>query len=76
MLKKWIACFCGRASLKSLDLSSFNTYNVENMSYMFSKCLSLISLDLTSFNTNNIKEKYSMFDECLLLKKENIKINE
>ena len=29
------------SSLKSIDLSSFNTTNVNNMSYIFSGCTSL-----------------------------------
>jgi len=31
--------FC--SSLKELDISNFNTYNVYDMSYMFFKCSSL-----------------------------------
>ena len=37
------------SSLKSLDLSGFNTANVTDMSYMFYYCSKLTSLDLSSF---------------------------
>ena len=38
------------SSLIRLDLSSFNTYNVEDMSLMFSRNRSLKELNLSSFN--------------------------
>ena len=67
--------FCECSSLKSIDLSSFNTSNVKNMCMMFRYCSSLISIDLSSFNTSNVKNMSYMFDRCSSLKKENIKIN-
>ena len=33
--------FCECSSLKILNLSNFNTNNVDNMDYIFSKCPSL-----------------------------------
>jgi len=63
------------SSLESIDLSSFNTNNVTNMSYMFCYCSSLKSLDLSSFNTNNVTNMSYMFDGCSSLKKGNVKIN-
>ena len=68
--------FSNCRSLISLDLSSFNTTNVNNMSYMFSYCRSLISLDLSSFNTTNVNDMKHMFKECESLKKENVKVSE
>ena len=62
------------SSLKSIDLSSFNTTNVKDMSYMFSDCSSLLSIDLSSFNTTNIKKMYWMSTGCFSLKKEKIKV--
>ena len=41
------------SSLTSLNLSNFNTNNVNNMIYMFCDCSSLISLDYLFFNINN-----------------------
>ena len=56
------------SSLKSIDLSSFNTSNVNNMSYMFSWCESLKSIDLSSFNTSNVNNMSYMFYWCRSLK--------
>ena len=61
-------------SLESIDLSSFNTNNVNNMSGMFRYCESLKSIDLSSFNTNNVTNMSYMFNHCESLKIENIKI--
>ena len=58
------SCF----SLRSLDLSSFNTINVEDMFSMFNSCKSLVSLDLSSFNTTNVKNMKNMFYNCFSLR--------
>ena len=70
-------CFmlAGCSSLKSIDLSSFNTNNVNNMRCMFSECSSLKSIDLSSFNTTNVEDMGCMFYGCSSLKKENVKIS-
>ena len=60
--------FDGCSSLKSIDLSSFNTNNVNNMSNMFSWCSSLEYIDLSSFNTNNVNNMSNMFSWCFSLK--------
>jgi len=60
--------FYGCSSLKLLDLSTFNTNNVNNMSSMFNGCSSLKSLDLSTFNTNNVNNMSYMFNECSSLK--------
>jgi len=52
------------SSLTSLNLSNFNTNNVNNMSSMFSNCSSLTSLNLSNFNTNNVEDMSSMFYYC------------
>ena len=49
------------SSLTSLNLSNFNTNNVNDMSYMFSFCSSLISFNLSNFNTNNVNYMNSIF---------------
>ncbi|MBR6035264.1 MAG: BspA family leucine-rich repeat surface protein [Paludibacteraceae bacterium] len=59
--------FAGTA-VASLDLSGFNTGNVEEMTNMFCECASLESLDLSSFNTSKVKKMGSMFYECSSLK--------
>ena len=49
------------SSLTSLNLSNFNTNNVNNMSRMFSNCSSLTSLNLSNFYTNNVTFVINMF---------------
>ena len=46
------------SSLQSINSSSFNTTNVEDMSEMFFLCSSLQSIDLSSFNTTNVKNMF------------------
>ena len=46
--------FSGCSSLKSLNLSSFNTNNVKDMECLFVRCSSLQLLDLSLFNESNI----------------------
>ncbi len=53
--------FFNYSSLTYLNLSNFNTNNVNNMSYMFYNCSSLTSLNLSNFNTNNVTNMSSMF---------------
>ena len=48
-------------NFSKLDLSSFNTNNVNNMSYMFYYCYNLSILNLSSFNTNNVNNMIGMF---------------
>ena len=43
------------SSLKELKLSNFNTNNVTNMSYMFSKCSNELKM--------KIRSEYKNFDE-------------
>ena len=38
------------SSLTNIDLSSFNTQNVKNMSNMFYDCDSLTNINLSNFN--------------------------
>lgn len=42
------------SSLTALDLSSFNTSNVNDMSRMFSSCSGLTELDLSLFDTGQV----------------------
>ena len=52
------------SKLTSLDLSDWNTSNVENMRSMFDGCTNLTSLDLSSFDTSVVKDMDSMFNDC------------
>ena len=56
--------FCGCSSLQLINVSSFNTTNVENMRWMFRECSSLQSINLSSFNTTNVENMNSMFSRC------------
>ena len=52
------------SSLKSLDLSGFDTSNVIKMNDMFYNCTSLISLDMSNFNTNSVEKMAKIFKNC------------
>ena len=47
--------------LTSLNLSSFDTKNVETMQAMFAGCTQLYSIDLSNFNTQNLTNTSYMF---------------
>ena len=52
------------SSLKSLDVTKFNTANVTNMMFMFNNCSSLTSLDVSNFNTAKVTAMSAMFSNC------------
>ncbi len=56
--------FNGCGSLKTLDLSGFNTANVTNMDDVFRGCSSLTELKLSNWNTANVTTMWSMFEGC------------
>ena len=56
------------SSLKTIDLSSFNTTNIKSMNSMFMECSSLKSINLSSFNTINVNDMSQMFYDCSSLK--------
>lgn len=55
------------SSLRSLDLSSFNTSKVIGMDLMFFNCTNLESIDLSSFETENLQQMPHMFYSCTKL---------
>ena len=57
--------FRGCSSLTSLNLSNFNTNNVNNMSYMFCDYSKLTSLNLSNFNINNVNNVNDMLYNLL-----------
>ena len=61
----YMFCHCDR--LISLDLSNFNTQNVNNKKSMFYDCNSLTNLDLSNFNTQNVNNMNMMFYDCYSL---------
>ena len=50
--------------LASLNVSTFNTENINNMRYMFYACNRIINLDLSNFNTNRVTDMSYMFANC------------
>ena len=60
----------GCENLKDIDLTSFNTNNVTDMSYMFCCCKNLINLKFSkNFNTKNVTNFYAIFGGCHNLEK-------
>ena len=57
--------FCNK--LTDLNLSSFNTGNVTDMSWMFGDCKNLNNLDISNFNTEKVIEMKCMFCNCIKL---------
>ena len=55
--------------LNYIDLSGFDTSQVENMSYMFNECFYLQEIDLNNLKVENIKNMSFMFNKCNSLKK-------
>ena len=58
------AMFAYCNNLINLNLSSFNTKNVTDMSAMFQGCNKLNNLDLYSFNTNIVTKITGIFFDC------------
>ena len=56
--------FYGCSSLKEINLSNFNTNNVNDMKEMFSSCSSLKKINLSNFNTNNATNMINIFYRC------------
>ena len=50
--------------LTTLDLSSFDTSKVTNMSYMFTNFKKITTLDLSSFDTSKVTNMSYMFGNC------------
>ncbi len=59
MLKMFFNC----TSLEEIDLSGFNTKNVESMDSMFTRCTSLQNLNISNFDMSNVTTKDGMFSE-------------
>ena len=53
--------FSGCSSLKELNLNNFNTNNVTNMRYMFSKCSDELKLKLKSKFNEFKKEAFEEY---------------
>ena len=64
------------SSLTNIDLSNFNTNNVNDMSSMFEGCSSLTNINLSNFNTQNVEYMSGMFEGCSSLTNINIITND
>jgi surface protein len=64
--------FSNCSALSSLNLNTFNTSTVKNMSCMFDNCYSLKSLNLSIFDTSSVANMSYMFYNCSSLKILNI----
>lgn len=60
-------------SLETLDLSSWNTTNVESFGGMFYDCFHLTSLNLSGWDTSKALSMHGMFDGCIRL--ENVDVS-
>ena len=70
--KKMIDCqymFRNCNNIKSVDLSSFDSSNVNNMNYMFGKCHFLEEVNLNNLITDKVVDMSYMFNKCFSLKK-------
>lgn len=54
--------------VKSMDVSLFDTSNLEVMDQMFTNCEELRELNLSNFNVNKVVSFWAMFNECRKLK--------
>lgn len=68
MQKKVFTMFGGLSQVKSIDLNSFDTSNVTNMSFMFSCCHTLTALDLSGLDTSRVIDMSAMFASCRSIK--------
>lgn len=59
--------FYGCYSLKSVNLSNWNTDNVTDMGGMFNNCYSLKTLNLSNLNTTNLNKIGDAFFQCTSL---------
>ena len=56
--------FQGCSNITEIDLSNFNTSNIELTGSLFSDCKALISLDISNFNTSKVINMDYMFSNC------------
>ena len=68
-LTKTDCMFYGCNLLTKINLSNFNTQNVNDMKKMFKGCKALTHLNLSNFTTFNVLDMSGMFRECESLKK-------
>ena len=67
-MNQMFATWDGVSQLKTINLSSFKTSKVTNMSGMFAGLTELTELDLSNFDTSNVTSMSAMFNKCSSLK--------
>ena len=70
-IKSCNSMFRGCLHIKSINLSSFDTSEVQDMSLMFCKCYNLEELNLGNINTEKVTDMKQMFQKCKSLKEIN-----
>ena len=58
--------------LKYIDLSNFNSKNINNIISMFYGCINIKEINLSNFNTKNVTDMRFMFKGCESLKNINL----
>ena len=60
--------FEGLSSLKSINLSNFNSAKLDDISYMFSGCNSIESIDLSNFDNSLLVNMSHIFEGYIFMK--------
>jgi len=68
LIRKINHIFWGCTSLESIDFTSFNSSNIDNMSCLVYECTSLKSINFASFDTSKVCNMSCMFYHCISLK--------
>ena len=64
--------FRGMRDITEIDLSQFDSSDVDNIKYMFYNCISLQSINLDNFNIGNVGSMEYMFYNCISLQSINL----
>lgn len=69
LLEDCCEMFCSCSNIIDINLSKFNSKNVDNMAEMFYNCHNLMNLNLSNLDTRNVTTMDSMFFNCRNLTK-------
>ena len=59
-------------NIKNIDIHTWDTSNVTDMSFMFYECKKLESINLSGIDTSNVRSMANMFDSCETIKNINL----
>lgn len=59
-------------NIKNIDIHTWDTSNVTDMSFMFYECRNLESINLSGIDTSNVRSMANMFDSCETIKNINL----